>query len=226
VEHIEAILRGGDIFEMVGNDSGLDRRNDLELDRDDPNSVRHLPPASGSETALSFKKPLRILPLFDEIAAGKEKPVLDDVVGYIQQLDEFEFEFEGQSLTAEPLRGQSRLIFSEECNYIAMRVSGDSMNRAGIFPGDCVILQTPKLVDVRPSPGDIVAVSFRDEDDRSKATLKRIYIEVDGVVLQPESANPKHEPRIVQRGDFSGDNPAVKVVGIALAVLSRKNGVE
>jgi SOS-response transcriptional repressor LexA len=147
------------------------------------------------------------------------------VLGYIQQVDELEFELEGQSFVAKPLKGQRHLIFSEGCNHIAVRVSGDSMNRAGIYPGDCVILQTSKLVDVRPSSGDIVAVSFRDDDDRSKATLKRIYIEADGVVLQPESSNPEHKPRVVQRGDFSGDNPRVKVVGIALAVLRyKKNG--
>ena len=225
LEHIKTLLKGGDDFEIAGNDSGLDKENGVDWDEDNLDPVERLQPIFGSrpESSRTF---LRVLPLFDEIAAGKEKPILDDVMGYIQQVDELEFELEGQLFVAKPLKGQSRLIFSEECNYIAVRVSGDSMNRAGIFPGDYVILQTPKLVDVRPSSGDIVAVSFRDADDKSKATLKRIHLEENGVVLQPESANPNHEPRIVQRGDFLGDNPAVKVVGIALAVLSRKNGAE
>jgi SOS-response transcriptional repressor LexA/regulator of protease activity HflC (stomatin/prohibitin superfamily) len=220
LEHIRAILRGEDDFEFAGNDSGFDKGNGVDWEEDNLGPVKHLPPMSGSRTETSSRPSLRVLPLFDEIAAGKEKPVLDDVVGYIQQVDELEFELEGQLFVAKPLKGQSQLVFSEECNYIVVRVSGDSMNRAGIFPGNYVILQTPKVVDVRPSSGDIVAVSFRDADDKSKATLKRIHIETDGVVLQPESSNPEHEPRTVQRGDFTGDDPRVKVVGIALAVLS------
>jgi len=162
----------------------------------------------------------RALPVINGIAAGKEKLASDDIIGYMQQTDEFEFEFEGQTFKAELLRG-SRLTFLPEYDYVAMLVSGDSMNQAGIFPNnDYVILHKPKLVSLKPSVGDIVAVVFRDEAD-NRATLKRFYFDKssDSVTLRPESSNPKHEPRVLQAKDFAGDNPPVAVVGVAIAVL-------
>ena len=155
-----------------------------------------------------------VLPVIDEIAAGKEKPASDDTLGYMRQTDEFEFEFEGRTLEAELLRG-SRLTFLSEYDYVAVRVSGDSMNQAGISPNDYVILRKSKP----DSSGDIVAVVFRDEDD--KATLKRFYFEKSSgrVVLKPESSNPEHKTRVLRPETFAGDNPSVELVGIAIAVL-------
>jgi len=77
---------------------------------------------------------------------------------------------------------------------------------------------------VRPAAGDIVAVAFRDPGDQVHATLKRIHFESEGIVLQPESTNPTHTPRILPKNAFAGDNPQVRVVGIVTAVLNRKNG--
>jgi len=160
----------------------------------------------------------RVLPITDEIAAGKEKLASDEIIGRMRQTDEFEFEFEGQALKVELLRG-SQLTFLPEYNYVAVLVSGDSMDQAGIFPNDYVILQKSKLVGWRPDPGDIVAVVFRDEDN--KATLKRFYFDKssDSVTLKPESSNPEHKTRVLGLKAFAGDNPSVAFVGIAIAVL-------
>jgi SOS-response transcriptional repressor LexA len=173
------------------------------------------------ESASSMPQ-MRGLPLISEIAAGEETPTAAGILGGIHQTGEFEFELGGQSLEVKKILKGSQLDFAEEYGYVAMPVLEDSMNRAGISPGDYVILQTSKLVEVSPISGDIVAVSFRNQDDKNQVTFKRIYIEENGVVLQPESSNPKYEPRVVQQQDFAGDNPAVIVVGIALAVLNRK----
>jgi SOS-response transcriptional repressor LexA len=171
-------------------------------------------------TAIAVLKPQRQkvipfeFPVMDEIAAGKEKPASDDIIGYMRQMDEFEFEFEGQALKAELLRG-SQLTFLQGYDYVAILVSGDSMNQAGISPNDYVILRRSKP----DSSGDIVAVVFRDEDD--KATLKRFYVEKPSgrVVLKPESSNPEHKTRVLRPEAFAGDNPSVEIVGIAIAVL-------
>jgi hypothetical protein len=65
---------------------------------------------------------------------------------------------------------------------------------------------------------------FRDKDDNAHATLKRIHFNADTVTLQPESSNPEHQPRVLQKDAFTGDNPSVKMTGIVVAVLSYKNG--
>ncbi len=169
--------------------------------------------------------PFRRIPIVSDegIPAGDEKPIWDDVTGYIevQQVGEsdLEFLFEGQPLKVELLRG-SKITLQPEYNYFAVKIAGDngdSMDQAGIEPSDFVILQQAK----RPSSGDIVAVVFRDEDDR--ATLKRIIIRSDGVTLRPESSNPKHQPRLVSPKAFAGDSPSVQVVGIAIAVLKSQS---
>jgi hypothetical protein len=161
----------------------------------------------------------RTIIVVDEIAAGKESPISDDIFGYIQQTGEFQFEFKGQPLKAEPLPllRRSSLVFRPAYDYVAVQVSGDSMNQAGILRGDYVILQKAKMVPIIPESRDIVAVVFRGEDNR--ASLKRILIDPNRVVLRPESSNPEHKPRILLPKDFTGDNPSVTVVGIAIAAL-------
>jgi hypothetical protein len=162
--------------------------------------------------------PYRQIPIIDEVAAGLERPVSDDdILGYIQQTGDLDFEYEGRTLKFEFLRRKSQLTFSEEYDYVAVQVSGDSMDRAGIAPNDYVILQRPKLTGLHHTSGDIVAVVFRDEDD--KATLKRILIRSSDVIFKPESSNPEHQLRIFQPQDFVGDNPRIVIVGIAVAVL-------
>ena len=159
------------------------------------------------------------LPIIDEIAAGKEKPVSDgDIIGHIQQTDELEFKFEGQTLKVD-LLGRSRVTFSPGYDYVAVQVSGDSMGEASISPNDYVILRKSKDLPLQPSSGDICAVVFRDED--YKATLKRFYFDksLGRVTLKPESSNPAHRTRVLRPEAFAGGNPSVEVVGIAIAVL-------
>jgi SOS-response transcriptional repressor LexA len=91
------------------------------------------------------------------------------------------------------------------------------MDQAGILPGDYVILQKPNRVSLQPTPGDIVAVVFRDTEDR--ATLKRFLIGLNEVILRPESSNPRHTLRSLPLSQFTGDESTVEVVGIATAVL-------
>lgn len=169
-------------------------------------------PPSTQQKGISF----RVLPVMDGIAAGKEKPVSDEIIGYMRQTDEFEFEFEGQALKAELLKG-SQLKFLPEYDYVAMLVSGDSMDQAGISPNDYVILQKPNRLPLSPTSGDIVAVVFRDED--GEATLKYIVTESSRVILKPKSSNPEHQTRVLQPEVSTGDDPSVAVVGIAIAVL-------
>lgn len=159
-----------------------------------------------------------IIPIVGPVAAGEEMAVSDDVVGNIQQIGEFEFEIEGSLLKAKPLKG-SRLTFLEEYDYFASQIVGGSMDKAGILPNDYVIFQKPKIASLKPSSGDIVAVKICDED--TKATLKQINFTAkdNHVILSPKSSNPIHQPRVLAKQQFAGDNPNVEVAAIAIAVL-------
>jgi len=162
------------------------------------------------------------LPIIDEIAAGSPTLISDEnIVEFIEvyekQDGELVSQIEGQSLDI-ALLGTGRLNFSEEYEHFVVQVSGDSMDRADILPGDYVILRRSRVVEgLMPSSGDIVAAVFRDEDD--KATLKRYLKESDWVVFKPESSSIVHQPISLPLQAFADDNPQVEVVGIAIAVL-------
>jgi hypothetical protein len=210
----------GQALETVENIRDILRAEDA--DNGDQNGVYQITDAADDSKQLVYPREIiRVLPLFDEVAAGQEQPVLDDVQGYVQQFGEHEFELDGQYLEAQPLRGQKWLAFSKEASYIVVEIAGDSMDQAGIAPNDYVILQRKGVGSLTPVTSDIVIVVFRDED--SKATLKRITIRSDGVTLNPESTNSAHQPRTLSYDVFKGDPPPVEITGIAVAVLKKKD---
>ena len=70
----------------------------------------------------------------------------------------------------------------EPSDYFALRVRGDSMTGAGIFPGDTVIVDRR----TRPLSGQIVVALLEGE-----ATVKRLVLGADRLELRPE--NPDFE---------------------------------
>ncbi|MCX8033467.1 MAG: transcriptional repressor LexA [Thermoleophilia bacterium] len=84
------------------------------------------------------------------------------------------------------------LASGEEC--FALRVSGDSMVKAGILDGDIVVVRRQEWAQ----DGDIVVALLSDE-----ATLKRFFREGEAVRLQPENDHMEpivtREPRIIGR---------------------------
>ena len=158
------------------------------------------------------------LHIIGEEAAGQERYVShDNIIGHITYTDEGKFEIEGRPLTVHALKG-NRLSFQEGYDYVALQVTGDSMDRAGISPNDYAVLQRQNHKELKPTPGDIVAVVFRDEKNK-QTILSRIKLGSSGVTLQPESSNPEHQPHTLPPKDFAGDPPPVQIVGIAVAVL-------
>ena len=87
--------------------------------------------------------------------------------------------------------------------YFLLRVSGDSMNEAGIENGALVLVRQQSSAN----DGDIV-VALID----SEATIKRLYKERDAVILKPISSNKSHQPIILQR-DFMVQGIVVKSLG-------------
>ena len=83
-----------------------------------------------------------------------------------------------------------------------LTVRGDSMDR--VLPEGALAFVDP---DVEAVHGDIAVVNVNGED----ATIKRLYVAGDTIVLHPESTNPEHRDRAIDERD--PDAPRVRVIG-------------
>lgn len=91
-----------------------------------------------------------------------------------------------------------------------LRCKGDSMINARIFDGDIVFIKSQPSVE----NGEIAAVLIDDVADVSEATLKRVYIYEDKVILAAE--NPAFPPIA-----YSGrEMDKVRIIGKAVAFFS------
>lgn len=87
----------------------------------------------------------------------------------------------------------------------ALRCQGDSMINARIYDGDIVYIRKQPVVE----NGEIAAVLI-DND----ATLKRVYVYNDRVVLEPE--NPMYRPLVY----WGQDRENIRIIGKAIAFTS------
>lgn len=109
-------------------------------------------------------------------------------------------------LAAENLDGEVDIPKSIHADF-ALICRGDSMIGARIHDGDVVYIRQQPTVE----NGEIAAVLIDDE-----ATLKRVYIYPDQLVLNAE--NPIYAPMI-----YAGDNrDAIRIIGKAIGFTSAK----
>ena len=95
------------------------------------------------------------------------------------------------------------------CDF-TLKCKGDSMIGARINNGDIVYIRYQEEVE----NGEIAAVLVDDSTDESSATLKRVYLYENQIVLQAE--NPKYQPLV-----FTGEEMnKVRIIGKAVAFLS------
>jgi repressor LexA len=87
-------------------------------------------------------------------------------------------------------------------NYFILRVQGDSMDRAGIQHGDLVLVRQQDTAE----PGDKVVALIDDN-----ATVKRLRVGRDAILLEPLSTNPVHRPIVV--------GPEFRVQGVVVATI-------
>jgi repressor LexA len=78
-------------------------------------------------------------------------------------------------------------------NAFLLKITGDSMNK--IVPENALALIDPTL---EVKNGDIAAVAINGYD----ATLKRFFKFQDGITLEPESYNPKHQTQFFSDNDM------------------------
>lgn len=74
--------------------------------------------------------------------------------------------------------------------YFLLRVSGESMNRAGIQDGDLVLVRQQPTAQ----PGQNVVALIDDE-----ATVKRLRVTPHAIVLEPVSSHERYKPIILDR---------------------------
>jgi repressor LexA len=95
-------------------------------------------------------------------------------------------------------------LSKKNSKYFFLRANGDSMNQAGINPGDYVLIRQQATANLK----DIVVALIGDD-----ATLKQLDKTQDGIpVLNPQSDNIEHKPRVMLE-DFS-------ILGIMERVLT------
>ena len=85
-----------------------------------------------------------------------------------------------------------------------MVVRGDSMNL--VLPEGCYAYIAPSD-ELAVNSGDIAAVKVNGDE----ATVKRVRIYDDLVILEPESTNQDHKRRIIDKTD--PDAPEVRILG-------------
>jgi len=90
--------------------------------------------------------------------------------------------------------------------YFALRTRGDSMNELGIEDEDIILCQK----NYQAPSGSNAVVLIGDD-----ATLKKIKIEKDGLVLVPKSTNPKHGIRKLTEDD------EFKVLGVFVCKIDK-----
>ena len=91
-----------------------------------------------------------------------------------------------------------------------LRCKGDSMINARIHDGDIVYIKKQPMVE----NGQIGAVLIADTTDMAEATLKRVYVYDNKIMLVAE--NPQYQPLSFDRNDMNN----VKIIGKAVAFLS------
>lgn len=129
-----------------------------------------------SEQYLAFKQETKGLPIVGRVAAGEPVLAQQNITGYMDI---------------------GNVMMKQSENAFLLKVAGDSMIDEGIMDGDYVVIKPQTIVE----NGQIGVALIEDE-----ATVKRIFIKADEVVLKP--ANAKYKPRSFKRG-----GKAVRIIG-------------
>jgi len=159
----------------------------LRGQRPSPDVLKKIAQASGGNVSyeqlmcaadyIREKQKKSSIPIYGTISAGLPIEAYEDIMGYV----DLDYSYPG-----------------DQGEYIALKISGDSMDAVNIPDGAIVVIRLqPELTD-----GQIGAVMINGE-----ATVKRVYVKDGSIVLMPCSHNPKHQPQIYKLPD------EVKIIG-------------
>lgn len=99
------------------------------------------------------------------------------------------------------------LLPCPEGKYFLLRVRGDSMIDAGIKEDNLVLVKEQDWLD---NSGDIMVVIVNGDE----ATVKRVYQQDMGLILQPENKN--YQPAFISKKDMEG----VRLIGKVIKVIA------
>lgn len=103
----------------------------------------------------------------------------------------------------ENIEGYIPIMQNDGAKYFWLRVSGDSMNAAGMADGDQILVrEQPEVENGQPA----VVIVNGDE-----ATVKYFRREGNLIILTPKSFNPEHQPQV-----YDLKNISVRVVGLVV----------
>ncbi len=153
---------------------------------------------------------IRAFPVYAEIPAGGPRAVPTET-GTSVRLNRFVIDDKTYYLMN--LRQSGHEVNPGRGEVLSLKVTGDSMDLAGIDDGDYVLLNR----DITPESQDIVAAEIRDVDDQ--ATLKRYKLKGEKAILTPESSNKEHQPLEFDYSASGEDNPPFYIQGVAIAIL-------
>ena len=105
----------------------------------------------------------------------------------------------------ENIEGYTYTELNGGAEYFALRVTGDSMTAARIYPSDILIVRRQEIVE----NGEIAIVMVDDEN----ATVKRFNRDGDMVILTPQSTNPEHQVQV-----YNLKNTNIRVIGKVVRV--------
>lgn len=157
---------------------------DVPMERQSSDSVDPAPALLGSIPNLLPLPKTRKVPRLGTIACGE--PILAQ-----ENIEDYDKAPEGVN-----------------CDF-TLKCKGDSMTGARIHDGDIVYIRLQEEVE----NGEIAAVLV-DDVGESNATLKRVYLYENQIVLQAE--NPKYSPWVYTGEDMN----KVRIIGKAVAFLS------
>lgn len=155
---------------------------------------------------------LSSLPVIDQIPAGGFGP--SGVNTFALEFGEVRrMSFEGQEYEFFSLNRSRVVSMSPGVEHFVLKVTGDSMDKTGIEPGDYVLLRRQEQAE----DGDIVAAGV--EDFESSATLKLYTRQGRTIILKPHSNNTTHS-----EFTFSAeDKQRLKIYGIVVGVFKPVN---
>lgn len=85
------------------------------------------------------------------------------------------------------IEGYTETDFTDNVEYFALRVQGNSMNAARILDGDILIVRRQDVVENK----EIAVVMVGDDE----ATVKRFCQKGSRIILLPESTDPTYQPQ-------------------------------
>lgn len=99
--------------------------------------------------------------------------------------------------------------------HVAFEVRGDSMNAAGIHPGDTLLCVDWVDTGLSPVDGMVVVVERTIDDGHLREwTVKEVEVQKDRYILHPRSTNASHKPITIMKRKNADNGVTVNIIAL------------